>query len=427
MHKIVLLACVLGLACAPMLRAEEAGGAPEKAAHDSEAAGDIEQAHALRLKMLAAADAKLKEMAQLMQNGAVSQREVRDAELEVEAQKTNVLRLERLLKQRPGKEDPIAVWRKKTEEQMDQPITMDFMNADLEWAANTLFVLTGVQLQLDPALQGRKVSLHVESMPLRSVLNWIARQGNLKWELRDYAVYLYAGGEAGANPKEAARFDAGSRLRVKLAGGEEVEADAELLNHYPGLAEALLDRALDPAKDGFLAYRVVKEGPGLTQDELAKRVAAFAPKAKLEPLEGNLVLVTTENPADLAGLAARLRLLGIFRAHGPAPAAETKAAALGAEPIVEVDKNLEGVVVAVKPEQHLVMVSLGSAQGAKAGMPVIFSRKDKLVATGVITRVYPDMSAVDMGSHAGDVQVHDTVRTASAAEHKKTEAGPKAP
>jgi len=91
-------------------------------------------------------------------------------------------------------EDPTLAKRKKISELLEQPITVDFMNADLEYVFNILFDLTGANIVADPAaLQGKTLTLHVKDIALKSVLDFIVRNNDkIQYSITDDAVWITA-------------------------------------------------------------------------------------------------------------------------------------------------------------------------------------------------------------------------------------------
>ncbi|MBI3828977.1 MAG: hypothetical protein HY291_05655 [Planctomycetes bacterium] len=71
----------------------------------------------------------------------------------------------------------------------------------------------------------------------------------------------------------------------------------------------------------------------------------------------------------------------------------------------------DALVLGVKPELNLVMISVGSAQGVKPGYRFTISRGDQYIAKAQIERVYPDMSSARLLLKKGEVQVHDEVKS----------------
>lgn len=71
--------------------------------------------------------------------------------------------------------------------------------------------------------------------------------------------------------------------------------------------------------------------------------------------------------------------------------------------------QIDGQVLAVKPDANLVMLSVGSQQGVKAGYQFTISNGDQYVAKVQVDRVYPDMCSAKIvpGMLKKEIQVHD--------------------
>ena len=84
---------------------------------------------------------------------------------------------------------------------------------------------------------------------------------------------------------------------------------------------------------------------------------------------------------------------------------------LGDDPETSQPFVADGVVLGVKPEMNLVMISIGSAQGIKPGYRFTISRGDQYISKVQIDRVYPDMSSGRLMLKKGEVQIHDEVKS----------------
>jgi len=93
-------------------------------------------------------------------------------------------------------------WRKKIVDQLDQEVTLDFQDHDLPDVVNFLQKITGVNFVLDPAVIAAgtpPVTLRVEAMKLRYVLDFIMKLTNLSYTVRNQAIFISnAAGVAGA-------------------------------------------------------------------------------------------------------------------------------------------------------------------------------------------------------------------------------------
>jgi len=74
---------------------------------------------------------------------------------------------------------------------------------------------------------------------------------------------------------------------------------------------------------------------------------------------------------------------------------------------------VEAVVLAVKPDVGLVMLSAGSQHNVKTGYQFTVSRGNQFVAKVQVDRVYPDMCSAKVvpGMLKQDIQIHDEART----------------
>jgi type II secretory pathway component GspD/PulD (secretin) len=91
-------------------------------------------------------------------------------------------------------DDPTLPKRERMAKVLEEPVTVDFVSADLEWVLNTLFIITGVNIIADPAaLEGKALTLHVEKIPLRAVLDFIVRNNDgIQYSVTDDAVWITA-------------------------------------------------------------------------------------------------------------------------------------------------------------------------------------------------------------------------------------------
>jgi type II secretory pathway component GspD/PulD (secretin) len=125
--------------------------------------------------------------------------DTRDHELILEAQEHGIAPPARIPTVRPHlqrrDEDPETARRKKMSERLDEHIkSMDFMKADLDWVFNTLFILTGVNIIADPkALDDKTLTIHVDDIPLRAVLDFIVRNNkDITYSVTEDAIFITA-------------------------------------------------------------------------------------------------------------------------------------------------------------------------------------------------------------------------------------------
>lgn len=85
------------------------------------------------------------------------------------------------------------------EDKLNQRVDINFVDADLDFVLATLFRVTGVNIIADQgALKDKRLTLHVENMPLKEILRFIVRNNqDLSYTVTEDAVWIAAGG---ANP-----------------------------------------------------------------------------------------------------------------------------------------------------------------------------------------------------------------------------------
>jgi general secretion pathway protein D len=85
-------------------------------------------------------------------------------------------------------------WRQQIAAQLDQEITLDFQDTDLVEVIAFLQHITSVNFVIDPAVVAGgtvpPVTLKVESMKLRYVLDYVMRLTSLNYAMRDQAIYV---------------------------------------------------------------------------------------------------------------------------------------------------------------------------------------------------------------------------------------------
>ena len=92
-----------------------------------------------------------------------------------------------------GLEEKTEAWRKEISNQLEQEITLDFQDTDLADVVSFLQRVTNANMVLDPRVAAAApppVTLRVERMKLRFVLDFIMRITGLKYTLRNEAIYI---------------------------------------------------------------------------------------------------------------------------------------------------------------------------------------------------------------------------------------------
>ncbi|MBN8524229.1 MAG: hypothetical protein J0M02_02710 [Planctomycetes bacterium] len=92
-----------------------------------------------------------------------------------------------------GLEEKAESWRKEIANQLEQEITLDFQDTDLADVVSFLQRVTNANMVLDPRVLANApppVTLRVERMKLKFVLDFIMRITGLKYTLRNEAIYI---------------------------------------------------------------------------------------------------------------------------------------------------------------------------------------------------------------------------------------------
>ncbi|HEX3134006.1 MAG TPA: hypothetical protein VHX44_10550 [Planctomycetota bacterium] len=92
-----------------------------------------------------------------------------------------------------GLEEQGEAWRKEINNQLEQEVTLDFQDHDLVDVVDFLQKITNVNIVLDPkvvAAAPPPVTLRVEAMKLRYVIEFIMKLTGLNYALRDEALYI---------------------------------------------------------------------------------------------------------------------------------------------------------------------------------------------------------------------------------------------
>lgn len=92
-----------------------------------------------------------------------------------------------------GLEEENDAWRKEIANQLEQEVTLDFQDHDLVDVVDFLQKITSVNIVLDPqviAAAPPPVTLRVEAMKLRYVIEFIMKLTGLSYTLRDEALYI---------------------------------------------------------------------------------------------------------------------------------------------------------------------------------------------------------------------------------------------
>lgn len=89
-------------------------------------------------------------------------------------------------------EEPEPAELKKLHELLQQKVSMNFIEADLDYVLQTLFKISGVNIIAEQSVvEGKTLTLHVEEVPLEEILKFIEKNyDGIKYTVTDYAVWL---------------------------------------------------------------------------------------------------------------------------------------------------------------------------------------------------------------------------------------------
>ena len=215
---------------------------------------------------------------------------------------------------------PPGAEQQKIREALARKVSFEFVDTPFGEVINFLQTLANVPFIVDPKAGNRKdakITLKVADMSLEQGLSWVAKLVELKWDARDGAVFIFDPRQEKRAVGEMDPFDDGPpkqpkrqepKLTMKLPDGTVIEADAPLMM-MPGLAQLILSRAVDEAKDGLLAFRIGRDiPPDVDPEKLKALLAQVAPNVKASYEQALTVLVlTSEDPAALRRAAALMR------------------------------------------------------------------------------------------------------------------------
>lgn len=329
-----------------------------------------------------------------------------------------------------------AQWKVDILQKLIHPTSFDFSETPLLEGIKCLSTFSRVNLIIDPKIiqdvKNAPITLKVDNASVGDALSWLCLMAEAQWELKDNAVNVFVSEEmiagrelnsitdnlhqsiAAGNAKIAHESQNNSTLRVKLANGNELEADDAMLQRTPGLADELLEQFIDPAKDGLLTYRVSKELAEKQLDAVKKLIAIVAPNVNVDyDTQLELLLILGDDPSKLRRAASCLRALGIHRnklatqnrPDLPQDFNRWKTNMFGEDS----ENAVKGQVLAVKPETGLLMISMGSQQGMKMGCQLKISRKGKYIGMAQVEKVYPDMCSAKVLEKNDSPQVNDDV------------------
>ncbi|MCY3020316.1 MAG: hypothetical protein NTW87_14960 [Planctomycetota bacterium] len=141
-------------------------------------------------------------------------------------------------------------WKAEIAKKLERKVTFEFVDTPLEEALSFLRTLVAVNLILDPraVVEHRNtmpVTLRVQDMGVGLALQWVCKLADLKYELRENAIFVTFADDGKAGEAKAPVLPPGSKLRVKLPNGSEMEADVAVFSQRPDLLEDVVNRFLD--------------------------------------------------------------------------------------------------------------------------------------------------------------------------------------
>lgn len=231
----------------------------------------------------------------------------------------------------PEKEKgPPDAAKQKFKEALSRKISFEFVDTPLEEALAFFRGLAQFNLVLDPRVPKKdaKISLKATDMSLDKALSWVVQLADLKWDVRDGAIYVFDPRQERPGAGKGGPFEEGGpgkmtnmpRLSVKRADGTVIEADMPLLM-MPGAGQQILDRALDTtaADDGLLAYRLGRDiAPDADIEKIKWFLTQTVPGAKiLLEAELKVLVVTADKPENLRRAAALMRAFRMDQPFGP--------------------------------------------------------------------------------------------------------------
>lgn len=138
------------------------------------------------------------------------------------------------------------------EEALAHKISCEFVDTPIKEVLAFLQTLKKINLIISTPAQSvnTPINLKVADMPAGDVLKYVCKLANLNVEIQDQAVFIATIDEGLGNavPKIEQPLPTGTKLRIKLSNGNEIEADGAIFNNKPELLEKLVGRFLQDEK-----------------------------------------------------------------------------------------------------------------------------------------------------------------------------------
>ena len=156
----------------------------------------------------------------------------------------------------PERGDPAPA--RRIEKVLDDPVTVDFVDVDLELIMGTIASITDASFVIDPAVKkaSRTLTLRVQNMQLRLMLDRICSASGCEWKIKDNAVHI--------------------RLPVELPPKSTPELDRLTADQVRQRVEQLLPQL---HSDEYS----VREQATLRLMQLGSRILAHLPESELDP------------------------------------------------------------------------------------------------------------------------------------------------
>ena len=201
-------------------------------------------------------------------------------------------------------------------------VSFEFEDTPLAEVIDFFRKLTPVSFVVDQATKdvAPPVTLKVTDVSLDKALTYVAHLTQANWAIHDDAVFISIPKDLLAElikrKKEEEQQQAQEavqknqlKVRVKFANGNEVEVDGNTEDAHPGVAEALLERGIDPAQDGLLIYKTNAFPDKLKVAAIQNLIEANAKATLSNNVKFKLLIIKGE-PQELRRVATLMRSLG---------------------------------------------------------------------------------------------------------------------
>lgn len=207
---------------------------------------------------------------------------------------------------------PADVWRNDILKALDRKVSFEFVDTPLAEACEFVRHIAGVNVIVDPKSienGAPPINLRVADMKLSDALTWVCKLAGQKYELRNQSVFITAdqdGAPKADAAKDAPAVTVSGKLRVKLANGNELEADSSVFVRNPELVAGIAEQVLGVTDRRIAGVPLAKDNPA--RQPLIELLSAHKRNdVKIEYHEElNLLLISGKNTSavnELYGLA----------------------------------------------------------------------------------------------------------------------------